>query len=122
MPRVIHFDLRGEDTERAKEFYTNTFGWRFDKWDGPMDYWLITTGAEEEPGINGGFMKRERPEENTVLTIGVPSVDEYAEKVIEAGGKIINPKSPIPGVGYIVTCMDTEGNPFGIIEDDPEAK
>ncbi len=122
MPRVIHFDLRGEDTERAKEFYSNTFGWRFDKWDGPMEYWLITTGPDSEPGINGGFMKREKPDENTVLTIEVSSVDEFAEKVVQAGGTIINPKSAIPGVGYMVTCMDTEGNPFGIIEDDSEAK
>jgi len=122
MPRVIHFDLRGEDAERAKGFYADVFGWKFDKWDGPSDYWLVTTGSDQEPGINGGFMKRERAEENTVLTIGVPSADEYADKIEKSGGTIIVPKAVIPGVGYIVTCRDTEGNVFGIIEDDPQAR
>jgi len=122
MPRVIHFDIRGEDSERAKGFYTDVFGWKFDKWEGPMDYWRITTGPDDEPGINGGFMKRERPEENTVFTIGVPSADEYAVKIEKAGGKILVPKNAIPGVGYIVTCLDSEGNVFGVMEDDPDAQ
>ena len=28
----------------------------FKKWDGPMPYWMITTGPDSEPGINGGLM------------------------------------------------------------------
>jgi predicted enzyme related to lactoylglutathione lyase len=29
---------------------------------------------------------------------------------------------PIPGVGWFALCADTEGNRFGLIENDPEAK
>jgi predicted enzyme related to lactoylglutathione lyase len=32
------------------------------------------------------------------------------------------PKTPIPGVGWFATCQDTEGNTFGIIEEDRTAK
>jgi predicted enzyme related to lactoylglutathione lyase len=51
-----------------------------------------------------------------------PSVDESAKRVADAGGSIILPKGPIPGVGYLIMCNDTEGNIFGIVESDPNAK
>jgi predicted enzyme related to lactoylglutathione lyase len=28
---------------------------------------------------------------------------------------------PIPGVGWLAYCKDTEGNVFGIMQDDPQA-
>jgi hypothetical protein len=124
MPRVIHFDIYSDDPQRAIEFYTEVFGWQLDKWDGPMDYWLATTGSEDEPGINGGLGKREQGMSfNTFLnTIGVPSVDEYAAKIEEKGGKLLAPKMAIPGVGYYMPCQDTEGNNFAIMEDDETAQ
>jgi predicted enzyme related to lactoylglutathione lyase len=29
---------------------------------------------------------------------------------------------PIPGIGWFAVCSDTEGNKFGIMEEDPKAK
>lgn len=54
MSRVIHFDLSADDPERAARFYKSVFGWKVEKWQGPSDYWLMTTGDETEPGITGG--------------------------------------------------------------------
>ena len=54
MDRVVHFELAAEDPERAAEFYRQAFGWVIKKWEGPTEYWLVTTGAEGEAGINGG--------------------------------------------------------------------
>lgn len=31
------------------------------------------------------------------------------------------PKTAIPGIGYHAYCQDTEGNVFGIMEEDPSA-
>ena len=53
---------------------------------------------------------------------GVPSVDEYSAKVEKLGGKIVVPKSAVPGWGYFAICMDTENNVFGIFEADYTAK
>jgi len=55
-------------------------------------------------------------------TIDVPSVDEFAKKIQSKGGKVIVPKMAIPGVGYFAQCLDTEGNIFGIIQMDQNAK
>jgi predicted enzyme related to lactoylglutathione lyase len=122
MPRIVHFDVPAEDPERAIAFYSEVFSWKFDKWEGPMDYWMITTGPDTEEGINGGMARRRDPNECPINTIGVGSVDNYLEKVAAAGGQILQPKMAIPGVGWYASCTDTEGNIFGLMEDDPSAQ
>jgi predicted enzyme related to lactoylglutathione lyase len=121
MSRPIHFELPADQPERAVKFYEQAFGWRIQKWEGPIPYWLITTG-EGEPGIDGAIMHREEPVAHTVNTISVPSLDESLAKIVAAGGKVLGPKTTIPGVGYHAYCQDTEGNVFGILQTDTSAK
>jgi uncharacterized protein len=120
MPRVIHFELGADDPERAVKFYQDVFGWQIHKWDGPQDYWLITTGETGTPGIDGAIMRRE-PEMTTINTIDVASVDDAVAKITASGGIVVAPKMPIPGMGYFAYCKDTEGNTFGVMENDPSA-
>lgn len=122
MPRVVHFEFPVDDADRAVEFYENVFGWEINKWDGPEDYWLITTGPEGEPGIDGALMRRQAPEQGPINTVEVPSVDEFVTKITENGGGVVLPKMAIPSVGYFASCRDTEGNVFGIMQPDPSAK
>ena len=122
MPRVVHFEISVDDPERAIKFYTDVFGWKIKKWEGPLDYWLATTGPEDQPGIDGALMRRQYPSSPTTNTIDVPSADEFLSKITEAGGKIVTPKQSVPGVGYFAYCQDTEGNTFGIMEEDTSAK
>ena len=56
MPRVVHFEIHADQPERAVKFYKELFDWQFHKWEGPMDYWLIVTGPDGQPGINGGLI------------------------------------------------------------------
>ena len=120
MGRPIHFELHVDDPDRAVSFYTQAFGWKIEKW-GPIDYWLITTGARSDPGIDGALTRREYPAATTVNTISVESFEGAATKIAKAGGKQITPKSTVPGVGYTAYFEDTEGNTFGIIEEDSSA-
>ncbi len=122
MPRPVHFDIAADDPDRAMKFYKDVFGWKFNKWDGPLDYWLATTGKEDEPGINGGISRRNKQVPGVMNTIGVQSVDKYMKKIEAKGGKILMPKLAIPGIGWFATCQDTEGNVFGIIQEDTKAK
>lgn len=116
MPRIVHFEIPAEDPQKAAKFYEKVFGWRIMKWNGPEDYWLVTTGEDDEPGINGGITKKAAPVTVTTNTIGVPSVDGYAKKITKEGGKVIVPKREVMGVGYLAYCQDVEGNVFGIME------
>jgi predicted enzyme related to lactoylglutathione lyase len=123
MPRVIHFEVVALEPERAAKFYSEVFGWTTHLWDGPMPYWLVTTGADEEPGINGGIVKTQDTSAPalTVNTIDVPDVDAYVEKVTAAGGINVVPKMAVPGVGYLAYCKDTEGIVFGLMQMDETA-
>lgn len=121
IPNVVHFELAADDTQRAVAFYSKVFGWKAEKWDGPQEYWLVSTGEEGNPGIGGAIAPRsEMP--SVVNTIDVPSVEVYSQKIVDAGGEILMPKSVIPGVGYLAYCKDTEGNVFGIMHSDITAK
>ena len=122
MSRVIHFEIPAAQPDRVAAFYGKVFGWKFDKWAGPTEYWMVTTGAEGTPGINGGMMKKPGGITSTTNTIGVASVDAAVNAAVEAGGKNIMPKTPIPGVGYFAYCEDTGGNLFGVMQMDQNAK
>lgn len=119
MPRVVHFEVMADEPEKVLSFYSDVFGWKANKWEGPMDYWLVDTG--EGTGINGGVGKKQQEGPSVINTIDVDSVDGYTQKVESSGGAIAVPKMAIPGVGWMAYCTDPEGNLFGIMEEDSSA-
>lgn len=121
MNRVVHFELAADDPERAIAFYERVFGWKIVKWDAPVDYWLITTGPKDDPGIDGGLQRRESFTPSIVNTIDVDDLDAALARITAAGGKVVQPKTIVPGVGYLAYCVDTEGNPFGLMQADTSA-
>ncbi len=123
MPTITHFLIPAEDTERAKKFYTELFGWKIEKLPGPMEYYEISTTTQDgEVGLGGGMAKKENPGETITDYIDVPSVDECIVKVEKFGGRVVLPKTAVPGFGYVAMCLDTENNTFGLWETDENAK
>ena len=123
MPKVIHFEIPADDANRAVAFYHKVFGWKIDKFGSPdFNYFLVTTGDDKEPGINGAITEKSETNSATTNTISVPSFEEAAKSIVAAGGKVLTSKMPVPGVGYMAYCKDTEGNVFGIMQMDPNAK
>jgi predicted enzyme related to lactoylglutathione lyase len=122
LAKVIHFEIPATDTKRAVDFYKNVFGWQFVSYGGgEMDYWLITAGKDEEPGINGAIAKKDEMHPETINTIAVSSFEESVDKIKAASGTVLTPKMTVPKVGYMAYCKDTEGNVFGIMQQDPKA-
>ncbi len=128
MARVVHFEIHADEPDRAIEFYQSALGWEFSKWGGPGEYWLIITGSPDEPGINGGLIRRQVPLDGDgvkafVCTVHVESIDDIASKVEGSGGRVSIPKFSVPGVGWVGYFEDTEGNTFGALEplEHPEA-
>lgn len=121
MARVIHFDIAADDLARAIAFYRDALGWDIGKASGPIEYWLARTGDADRPGIDGGIAQREAKWQGITMFVDVPSVDEAARRVINAGGTIVETSKVIPGVGYVVACRDTENNVFAMIQSDVTA-
>lgn len=121
MARVVHFEIPATDPDAVIAFYEKAFGWTFHKWDGPMDYWLVSTGDAAEAGIDGGLMRRMDPEQPVTNVIAVASVDQHVAKIAGAGGEIVVPKMPVPGVGWLAYFKDPDGNISGIMQNDATA-
>lgn len=122
MARLIHFEMNVKDVKKAMAFYKDVFGWKFQKWDGPMDYWFVMTGDENEPGIDGGLGNAEEGFPKIANTIDVVDIDNVIKKIKNNGGEVIRPKHAIPGIGWLAYFKDSEGLVFGIMQNDPTAK
>ncbi|HSA72733.1 MAG TPA: VOC family protein [Nitrososphaeraceae archaeon] len=130
MPTLVHFEIPSDDLERSKKFYSELFGWNFEKWSNPnslpegMEYLIITTTDDKgNKSIGGGMMKRQDSKQQGFTNyIDVKSVDEHSVKIAQLGGKVIISKKTIPGMGHFAVCLDTENNTFGIWETDVNAK
>ena len=122
MNPVLHFEIPFDDKSRATKFYGECFGWKLQ--DMPeMNYVMAQSTASDEnfrpkePGaINGGLFQRPKEAPNPCLYVGVASIDESLKKVERAGGKVVTPKTPIPGMGAFARVTDTEGNVVGLFE------
>lgn len=127
MNPVVHFEMPAADKKRMADFYTKVFGWHT-KMLGPEmgGYVLVTTTESEEmtgrpktPGaINGGFyLKTNDPmSQHPSVVIAVDDIKASIKKVEAAGGKIHGEPYEIPGVGWYVSIIDTEGNRVSMLQ------
>jgi predicted enzyme related to lactoylglutathione lyase len=119
MGRVIHFEIHCGDVDRAERFYSAVFGWGIQRYEGPMDYRLISTG--EGPGIDGALVGRRGEIDGQavlayVCTVGVDDLAATREKVSAGGGRMVVDPVEIPNVGTVAYFKDTEGNVFGALQ------
>jgi uncharacterized protein len=121
MSRVVHFEIHAGEPEVACSFYSSVFGWKITKWDGPWEYWLVSTG--EGPGIDGGIVPRrggpplvDAAINAYVCTINVASIDETQAAILRYGGMIAIDRREIPEVGVQAYFKDPDGNIFGVLQ------
>lgn len=117
MPRPVHFELPAEDPTRAAAFYKEVFGWDAQQFEG-APYWLVNTGPDSEPGINGAIGQKSADFAVPVFVIEVEDIDGAVASVEEAGATMAVGKNPIPGIGYSAYFDDPEGNRIGLFEND----
>jgi predicted enzyme related to lactoylglutathione lyase len=119
---LASFAIHVDDVDRARAFYEAVFEWEFEPW-GPPGFYLIHTGDERSPGIQGLLHARHVPRTGTGLngfeaTFSVDDLDAIISRVEQHGGRITYPKSTIPTVGTLVRFLDTEGNDVGAMKYD----
>ena len=115
------FAIHVDDVQRARRFYEAVFGWTFEPW-GPPDFYLIHTGDEQNPGVQGLMHKRMTPRAQGdgpncfECTISIDDVDAIAAAVKKHGGKVTMEKSKIPTVGEVIYFDDPDGNRVGAMK------
>lgn len=109
---IVHIEIPTEDQAKSAKFYQDLFGWKTTR-DEKMNY----TMWEPSEGPGGGFaplgeqMGGGQVKPGDIL-IHVDSEDIEADlkKVVELGGKVVRPKSEIPGIGWWAEFKDPTGN------------
>jgi len=114
---VCHFAIHADDCERAKRFYEEAFGWKFEPW-GPPEFWLIHTSPD---GIRGALQKRREPVTGTGMTgyectIAVDDVEAIERAIEAAGGRITMRPMLLETVGQLLMFEDPEGNRVGAMQ------
>ena len=117
---LASFAIHVDDVDRARRFYEAIFGWVFEPW-GPPGFYLIHTGDQASPGIQGLMHKRQVPRTGSGLngvepSFSVDDVDAVAALVEANGGTITYAKAVIPTVGALIRFLDTEGNDIGAMQ------
>jgi uncharacterized protein len=101
--------LNTSDPDRAREFYSGVFGWRFDSVEGgEAPYWGIYNGDR----LNGGMM--EQSPSAWLVYFGSEDVDADGGRIAELGGTVIVPPMPVPG-GHILVAQDPQGAVFALV-------
>jgi len=124
MNPVVHFELPAEDRNRMADFYSSVFDWQTQMLGEEMgNYVLVSTteadadGRPKNPGaINGGFYAKLSDNPAPSVVISVDDVKAHSKKVADAGGKVLGEPAEIPGIGWYVSFIDTEGNRLSMLQ------
>jgi predicted enzyme related to lactoylglutathione lyase len=124
MNPVVHFEMPAEDSQRMADFYARVFGWQTQMLGPEMGNYVVVsttdTGADGRPttpgAINGGFYKKTAENPVPSVVIAVDDIKAHAGKVAAAGGKVMGEPAEIPGVGWYVSFIDTEGNRVSLLQ------
>ena len=123
--RFVWHELMTTDVAAAAAFYPAVVGWRAQDSGMPgVDYTLMMVGPAQVAGMLA------TPE--ALRAIGAPStwsgyvavdnVDAAEARVIQLGGKVLNPAQDIPEIGRFAVVADPQGAPFMLfkpLRDDP---
>jgi predicted enzyme related to lactoylglutathione lyase len=111
--QLVHFELPVTDSQRALGFWKSLFGWKFQDWDGPVEYHML---SGNEPG-GAIYPDEERGGSGPIIYFGTSDIDQAISRARELGGAAED-KQPIPGIGWFARCTDTEGNAFSLFQPD----
>jgi uncharacterized protein len=119
--KVVMFEIPASDFKKAKEFYEAVFDWKVELC-GDEGAMARTTAADKdfnpiEPGgINGGFYKRKSKADQPSCSVETVAIEETLKAIEKAGGKVITPKHPIDGWGFMADFADPDGNVLSLWE------
>ena len=105
---LTHFAVNADDLPATRRFYEALFGWRFT--EAYPGFWRTTDAGPAIGAIQG---RRISGRAGLEVTFAVDDADAAAATAERHGGRVLMPKSAIPGVGDLVFLADPSGNVTG---------
>ena len=128
MNQLTHFAIHAGRVKRAAAFYERVFNWKSRSYAeaGVTDDEFVQIFGEDGKLYGAIQARKFNPVKTDILgfecSIEVADVDAAASSVESAGGKIVMRKTAIPGVGWVIKFLDTEGNLCCAVHYDRTAK
>jgi predicted enzyme related to lactoylglutathione lyase len=113
---IVHIEIPADDTEQGRKFWGSLFGWEFQSFPGPSEYHMTRLGDQQGAAITN----MEPGKRGTRAYFSVDDVNASAARVRELGGEA-DEAMPVPNMGWFATCKDTQGNEFGLWQNDESA-
>ena len=115
--QMVHLEIPAGDTAKAREFWGSLFGWEWQTIEGPTEYHM-TRFSE----TTGGAIYAPDPADRRGARVyfDVDDINASNARVSDLGGEA-GEVMPVPGMGWFSICTDTEGNEFGLWQNDPDA-
>lgn len=106
------FEIPVTDMQRAVTFYNTILGVQLKSVEPGPGFAMATFPSEG--GVGGALIQGEGYTPSTdgsiVYLNGDPDCGVILDRVVAAGGKLIQPKTPVGEFGFFGTFVDTEGN------------
>jgi uncharacterized protein len=114
--QIVHIEIPADDTAKGRAFWGGLFGWEFQAFPAGSEYHMARTGEQSGAAVTN----MEPGKRGTRAYFDVDDIKAGAARVRELGGKTDEPM-PVPSMGWFVTCTDTQGNEFGLWQNDSSA-
>jgi predicted enzyme related to lactoylglutathione lyase len=121
---IVHVEFPSADADRAQKFWSELFGWSFEGSGMPdidylagIDYRVARTGEQTTAAV---FACQKHSAGAPVYYYTVDDIEAARAKIGQLGGQA-EEKTPIPNMGWLASCKDSEGNAFHIWQVDSAA-
>jgi len=110
---VGYFEIPVNDLDRAIRFYTEVFGYEFERTSVDSNEMAWFPINEAASGISGALAKGESyvpSTKGTLVYFNTDNIDQVLSRVNSNGGKTLYPKTSIGELGWVAEFEDSEGN------------
>jgi uncharacterized protein len=112
----VHLELCTSDTQKAKDFYSKLFGWKFT--DNDMGNMMYST-FKPDSGPGGGIYSMPNMPTAWLAYVGVEDIKESTNKAGSLGATILNGPMEIPNVGWMTVLKDPTGAVIALFQPNP---
>jgi uncharacterized protein len=115
--QMVHVEIPAGDTSKGREFWSGLFGWQWQEFPGPTEYHMTQFSDTQGGAIYAPDPANKR---GARVYFDVDDIKAATAKVKELGGEA-GEAMPVPGMGWFSINKDTEGNEFGLWQNDDSA-
>jgi predicted enzyme related to lactoylglutathione lyase len=107
---VVHAEIRSNDPDGTRDFFSALFGWSFS--DGAYPgYTFVDTGVEG--ALPTAISPLQGDGDQVIFFVGVDDVGAALAEAERLGGRVVQPAQSVPGVTFGVLA-DPQGHLVGV--------